>query len=1309
MQPDRACYIERLADEQLIRNIANQRFCYVLSPRATGKSSLVGRVIKSLRSSGQLAAVVNLSQIGARGDRIDAGRWYYSVAYRVVRELRLKVELHAWWQSKSALTSDQRFAEFFLEIVLGQTSVPVTIFVDEIERVVDLPFRDELFAMLHGCYGRRVSEPDLGRLNFVVLGVATPAGLCAEPSVSPFPDGRAIELEDFTAEECHGFAAGFPCDRDAAFVLLDKIYAWTHGQPYLTQKVARGVVRKGSTPEAVDRVVHEQFLAPSVSREEPLLSHIRRMLNGDSAGTRQALSTLVKLARARDGVEEANAAARDLLQLSGIVLADDKGRLSFRNAIFASVFDASWARSAAPFNWRLSAAVAAAVVLCVAVPFWYTQVLPRPYVATLSADAVGVGAAQAAYRGLARWPGFGGKARRLLSAAMSRYSQRAATLQQVVAADAVLRALPQEKQTAERLLAQYWLRRAHAAMNDENRGRALLFALAAIPGRGDAARALAAELIGADYPRLQHSIQLPAVPAHWAVDWRHDRLTVIDEAHHAQRFSFSGEAVPPPPLGADQRLAGRLTALQLVPVSRQILVDGTGAAGAFDLTLDVEHPRPGDLMLTVSAPSGAQASFPVPSAGVGRRMLRFDARPGAPLAALTREDRQGEWRLDIVDRRGGETGVLHSWSLEFPSTHKVWRDAPEEGVPLPDPARTEQVDVTLSKDGRYALARPTRPGAAGAVTVWNLANGRVVSDLPFKAIPAQVLFNADASRVISFGAHAVTIWNARDGKPITRLTSDDGFVLVPALSPAGALLAVAERTRAGAVRIELLGLADGRRIAEFDAAPDTRAMVLGPAGRYVALLGAGRTVDVRDPRGGRKLMGLPHQRAVVRLLPVPGTADELVSIDSEGDVYQWKLANADGSRRRYLGSTVDPASASIAAGGSVVAFEAAHGRVVLRALGGARAVPYRIDRSAVPVMTRLAPDGTRMLTVNGRRLRLWGTGSADEPVMQPALSALAIDRGGSVAALGFRSGNVRVRRPGQPDRVTDSAQDVDFIGHRGRVTCLAVNAANGRIASGGEDGVVRVWDLASAAPTPHFLRHPEGPIHAVDISRDGKWIASAAEYSARVWGTDSGKLVGEVPVNGAALSVAFSPQDDTLAVGDSAGNIFFGAPRGSTPLHSTRADAAVTAVAFSGNGDVLASGDRQGDVQLWNAGDGTVLADAKSFHHAITWLGFGADGSIFVRSGDWIHQLRADGRSLKIAASRLLPLGFDVDAVPAAPIGEQLRIFGVLGHGATFYTVDMNTPTAPPLAPDSQLLRRNWADILGLRFDRSTGAISTAP
>ena len=384
MQADRACYVARPADDELFDCIAEQRFAYVLSPRATGKSSLMAHTIRRLRQEGQLAAVIDLTQIGARGESADAGRWYYGIAYRIVRELRLKVDLQSWWQEKSSLLGDQRLVEFFWEIVLTNTTAPVTIFFDEAERAAGLSFGDELFSAIRSCYQLRISEPDYARLNFVVLGVATPKQLSKDPSASPFIDGQAIELPDFALTQCYELGKGFGLDPTVSRALIERIYQWTSGHPYLTQKIARGVARKGGKLADVERVVQEQFFAAAAIQEEPLLSQIRVMFAEPTPQTRLALNGLIRIAKQGERYKEPGPAARELLALAGIVSTDSMGRLRFRNEIFARVFNERWASSELPVNWQRSVLVAASIAAVAVLSFWYTQILPRPYINTLS-------------------------------------------------------------------------------------------------------------------------------------------------------------------------------------------------------------------------------------------------------------------------------------------------------------------------------------------------------------------------------------------------------------------------------------------------------------------------------------------------------------------------------------------------------------------------------------------------------------------------------------------------------------------------------------------------------------------------------------------------------------------------------------------------------------------------------------------------------------------------------------------------------------------------------------------------------------
>ncbi len=1316
MQPGRACYVERPADAELLKSIADQQFSYVLSPRASGKSSLMARTISVLRERRQLAAVVDLTQIGARSDSDDAGRWYYSIAYRVLRELRLKVDLQAWWQGTGVLLNEQRLVEFFSEVVLAHTFEPVTIFLDEIERAEELPFAKELFSAIRTCYARRVSEPDFTRLNFVVLGVTTPARLCPDESWSPFTDGRRIELPEFSAAQCHRFAAGFGFDEESGRALVDRVYGWTRGQPYLTQKLARAVARKGGKLAHVDRCVQELFLAPRAGSEEPLLSQVRSLLSRRSQAARQALSLLEKMGRGNEIAPAAVRNALEFLNLAGVVSHDDAGRLHYRNRIYERVFDGEWAASARPIAWRRPLAVAAAAAIAMLLPYWYLQVLPRPYIDILSVVTEDYAVAEDAYQALHGIPGFAGRADRLFADAMTRRSRSARTLDEVLAADAVLRTLPDRAGLADELMGAYWLRRSREAVRREQRDEALLLALQALPGQREAVHATAAELVGPDYRQLVRSFRLTEPPLDWRVDWERGDLVVIDQAHRAQHLSLreTPQLLPASDVGRVERVQGRLTALQHVPVERELVVDERRVAGGFDLLLTLRHDRASDLLVTLTAPSGEQATLAVPQPRADQQALRFSARPGSPLVALADEDSPGPWRLTAVDRGSGEVGVLLSWGLQFPGGATVYMDTPEQGVALPDPIRTDEVAIDLDVTGRIALARPSRPGTGGALAIWDLLQGELIGDVQMRSAVEHVVYGSAHSRALVMTRDAMTIWDIGRDAQLARIEAPAGFVLPPALSADGDYFAVVERTGFAEPRFSLARVDDGRVVGGGAGIADAADWVLGPGANYLAMLDAAGRVRVVDPRGGRLLAELRHSRAIERLIAVPDGA-LVITVDSAGDLLAWRIepgavAGAP-PEASLLGTTIDPASVSVAADSAVLAFEASPGHVQVRDLRGTALTDLRL---APGVVTRLSADGREMLTLTGSTVfRLWRLDpreSGEPSASDPELSALALDSHGPSVALGYRGGHVRVRPVEELQEAGAVADSVDFIGHRGAVTSLAVNAASNLVASGGADGVVRVWDSTSVAPGPAFMRHPAGPVRAVEISSDGRWVVSAAEYSARVWSAQDGELAGEIPVNGSALAVAFSPDAELVAVGDSVGNIFFGAPRGSEPLLSSRTQGAVRAIAFSPDAVFFATGDAAGNLQLWDADTASPRGDPTVFPHALEWLDFSPDGRfLLVQSGHWMHRLELAGEDMTIVDTRLLPGGLKAAAVPGGAQAEFVRLAGGRETGrAAVLNLDLTRPAEAPLPADSPQLTRDWEAILGLRLDTRTGLVRGA-
>ena len=144
-------YVERGADTELYREIRAGKFCYVLTTRQRGKSSLMIRTAERLRADGARVAIVDLTGIGATKDSFTADQWYYGIAANIVDQLGLNADLDSWWKKRAELPSLQRLIRFLRDIVLANTAGPVVIFVDEIDSSLGLPFAADFFAGIRAC------------------------------------------------------------------------------------------------------------------------------------------------------------------------------------------------------------------------------------------------------------------------------------------------------------------------------------------------------------------------------------------------------------------------------------------------------------------------------------------------------------------------------------------------------------------------------------------------------------------------------------------------------------------------------------------------------------------------------------------------------------------------------------------------------------------------------------------------------------------------------------------------------------------------------------------------------------------------------------------------------------------------------------------------------------------------------------------------------------------------------------------------------------------------------------------------------
>jgi hypothetical protein len=198
-------YAKRPADDELFELASSGQFCYVLTPRQMGKSSLMIRIARRLADQGIRAAVVDLTQIGVDAT---AEQWYLGLLSQLKRSLRLSVDPTAWWQERGALSPAQRFTDFLRDVVLTEIQARVVIFIDEIDSTLKCDFRDDFFAAVRAMYNARAEEPCFERLTFVMLGVASPPDLIRDPTRTPFNIGQAIALDEFSLTDAAVLQSG---------------------------------------------------------------------------------------------------------------------------------------------------------------------------------------------------------------------------------------------------------------------------------------------------------------------------------------------------------------------------------------------------------------------------------------------------------------------------------------------------------------------------------------------------------------------------------------------------------------------------------------------------------------------------------------------------------------------------------------------------------------------------------------------------------------------------------------------------------------------------------------------------------------------------------------------------------------------------------------------------------------------------------------------------------------------------------------------------------------------------------------------
>lgn len=563
--------------------------------------------------------------------------------------------------------------------------------------------------------------------------------------------------------------------------------------------------------------------------------------------------------------------------------------------------------------------------------------------------------------------------------------------------------------------------------------------------------------------------------------------------------------------------------------------------------------------------------------------------------------------------------------------------------------------IRLSPDGLLAVAK----SPFDTVRLWDIENRRCVRSMAERPDSVHDVDVTAHGQVLVADRDRVLYWDTRDDRPprtiadrtgAVRLTPCGGTALWPdtnggvklwdtrtgrlrttterhtegidriELSPNGRL-AVSSGWDDGGASVRLWNVETGRCLRVFTGFPaSVTALALDTEGRVVVVACRDGTIGLWDTGTGRRVRVMNSGPA--RMLSLSADARFLLSSDLlDGTVRFW-----DVGRGRCLRTFP-----GFAGGENVVRLDPASrfGQWVRMSVAG--------ESARVPVLKLRLPDGYAAqlslsrprshteLTRHAKRVRALvaeataaladGAAPLARDLLGSVRSTPGYERSPEVMAA-WRSLGRSARRTGVRAAWTSRT----FAGHTGGVTSIDLARDAGIAVSAGEDGAIRLWDVASGECVRTLAERVLSPVSVCLDAEGSRVLALSRDGTIRLWSVDDGECVRTLPgsVNvSASPPIRFCPDGGHAVAGGSDGvtrirDLATGKPVSSLDGH----DGDVTAVWLGGGRVVTGSTDKS--VRLWELDGGGCVRVFEGHESGVTSVSVSADGA-WVASTSGFH------------------------------------------------------------------------------------------
>lgn len=299
------------------RHLEAMDYLLVIEPRTQGKTSLLSRFSASYAASGTVFGYVDLADLNYDNEQI----WFATLWERF-----------AIYFGKESATphAPTNLAEWrtLLRDLAGwaeEHERKIVLALDEVGGMKRAEWAEPFFVSLRTFFNERAFIPKNQLVTCILAGAFEPKDLIQDEQISPFNIAQRIHIEDFTENEVHRLVSKGEWPPQQVDAIADRIYGWTHGQPYLTQLLC-SKLQPTATVEDVDAAVRnirrdDRSLLPSmlqsIQDDPKLRNYLAKIHNGDSIKYYPS-----------ENPRQAQ------LELLGIIRPDDHGDCVVRNRLY---------------------------------------------------------------------------------------------------------------------------------------------------------------------------------------------------------------------------------------------------------------------------------------------------------------------------------------------------------------------------------------------------------------------------------------------------------------------------------------------------------------------------------------------------------------------------------------------------------------------------------------------------------------------------------------------------------------------------------------------------------------------------------------------------------------------------------------------------------------------------------------------------------------------------------------------------------------------------------------------------------------